>query len=125
MLAGTLGLAIVFALLFRDYGVRNFVHQGVTCLAAGLGFAIPAALLVCLLLARGFVLNYRAAGLCAGTLAGLAGIGVLELHCPILNAPHVMVWHVAVVLMSGIAGWLLGWSLQALRHRRSLRISRA
>jgi hypothetical protein len=50
----------------------------------------------------------------AGTLAGLAGVTMLELHCPNFEALHVMLWHTAVVPASGAAGALLGW----LRNRR-------
>jgi len=49
-----------------------------------------------------------AAGLAAGTVAGLAGLGMLELHCPNLKAVHVLVWHVAVVAVSGGLGFALG-----------------
>jgi hypothetical protein len=100
---------VAFAVLFHDYNFQNFVPEGVKCLLAGLACAIPAALLIFLLLRRGFILDYRAAGLAAGTLAGLAGLGMLELHCPVLKAPHIMFWHVAVVWVSGISGWAAGW----------------
>jgi len=109
---GVLAPLAVFALLFQDYNFQEFVPEGIRCLLAGLACAIPAALLIFLLLRRGFILDYRAAGLAAGTLAGLAGIGMLELHCPILKAPHIMFWHVAVVWISGIGGWVVGWIVQ-------------
>jgi hypothetical protein len=108
LLAAVVGLPVIFALLFHDYGTRRFVPQGVACLRAGLSFAIPAAIALCLLARRGFVLSLTAVGLATGTLAGLAGIGVLEIHCPILNAMHIMVWHVAVVAVSGVVGWGIG-----------------
>jgi hypothetical protein len=109
-------LAVAFAGLFHDYDASRFVTEGVPCLTAGLLFALPAALVIWLLLRRGFVLDWRAAGIAAGTLAGLSGIGVLEVHCPILKAPHVMFWHLAVVLVSGVAGFFLGWAAQKLRR---------
>jgi hypothetical protein len=109
-------LAVAFAGLFHDYDTSRFVTEGVPCLNAGLLFALPAALVIWLLLRRGFVLDWRAAGIAAGTLAGLSGIGVLEVHCPILKAPHVMFWHLAVVLVSGVAGFFLGWAAQKLRR---------
>jgi hypothetical protein len=62
-------------------------HQGVVCLSAGLLHAIPAALASWLLLRRGFAVNPVAAGLVAGTLAGLAGVTMLELHCANLKPP--------------------------------------
>jgi hypothetical protein len=108
-------LLTAFAGLFHDYDTSRFIAEGVPCLTAGLLFALPAALAIWLLLRRGFVLDWRAAGIAAGTLAGLSGIGVLEIHCPILKAPHVMFWHLAVVLLSGIAGFFAGWAAQKLR----------
>jgi hypothetical protein len=111
----TLILPIAFASLFHDYDTSGFMAEGVPCLNAGLLSALSAALAICLLLGRGFVLDWRAAGIAAGTLAGLSGIGVLEIHCPILKAPHVMFWHLAVVLISGFTGFFAGWAAQKLR----------
>jgi len=105
---GTAGMLAVFALLFQNYGMQDFVKQGVPCLVAGLSFAMVASTGILLVLRRGYVLNMAAAGLAAGTLAGLAGLTVLELHCANLRAIHVMVWHVAVVLLSGVAGYFIG-----------------
>ena len=108
--AGSLALLTVFAILFRDYRTAHFVSQGVVCLTAGLLHAIPAALASWFLLRRGFAVNPVAAGLVVGTLAGLAGVTMLELHCANLETLHVMVWHTAVMPASGAAGALLGWS---------------
>ncbi len=110
--AGSLGLAAVFAVLFHDYRTDHFVSQGVACLTAGLLHAIPAGLASWLLLRRGFAVNSIAAGLVAGTLAGLAGVTMLELHCPNFEAPHVMLWHTAVMPLSAAAGALLAWAAQ-------------
>jgi hypothetical protein len=109
--AGSLALLAVFAVLFRDYRTDRFVSQGLVCLTAGLLHAIPAALASWLLLRRGFAVNSVAAGLVAGTLAGLAGVTMLELHCANLQAPHVMLWHTAVIPVSAAAGALLAWLL--------------
>lgn len=102
--AGSLALLAVFAVLFHDYRTGHFVSQGVVCLTAGLLHAIPAALASWLLLRRGFAVNSVAAGLVMGTLAGLAGVTMLELHCANLQAPHVMLWHTAVMPVSAAAG---------------------
>lgn len=117
LLSASLVLVAVFALLFHDYSMDRFVSQGVRCLEAGLLYAVPAALLTGLLLRRGFVLDSVAAGIAAGAFAGLAGVGMLELHCPNLAAMHVMVWHVAVLLVSGVLGGLVGWLLRLLARR--------
>lgn len=105
-------LLAVFAFLFRDYHVHNFVAIGIVCLLTGLLHAIPAALLAWFLLRRGFALNPVSAGLAAGLLGGLAGVGMLELHCPNFEAAHVLVWHTAVVPLSGAVGALAAWALR-------------
>ena len=102
----------VFAVLFRDYQTTNFVSAGIACLLTGLLFAAPTALLAWLLIRRGFAVNPVSAGLVAGTLAGLAGLGMLELHCQNFQAAHVLVWHIAVVPLSAAAGAFLAWALR-------------
>src|SRR5208337_572621 len=97
-------LVAVFAALFHDYRTVDFVHQGIVCLAAGLILAIPAGLASWLVLRRGFAVNSVAAGLVAGALAGLAGVTMLELHCQNFEALHVMLWHTAVIPVSGAVG---------------------
>jgi len=104
--SGCTVLALVFALLFHDYGTERFVHQGMTCLVAGLAHALPASLAAWLLLSRGFAVNSGAAGLAKGFLAGLAGVSMLELHCTNFEAPHILVWHIAVLPVSAAAGML-------------------
>jgi len=98
------------------------VSQGVACLTAGLLHAIPAAIASWLLLRRGFAVNPTSAGMVAGTLAGLAGVTMLELHCANLRAIHVMAWHVAVVPVSAVAGALLAHALTS-RERSAARLS--
>lgn len=107
-----LALMGVFAGVFRDYHTTHFVSAGVACLVAGLVHAIPVGLLSWLLMRRGFAVNPVASGAVAGTLAGLAGVTMLELHCPNFQVLHVLVWHTAVVPAAGAAGALLTWALQ-------------
>jgi hypothetical protein len=111
---GSVALVVVFALLFHDYHTEHFVPVGLLCLATGVLHAIPAGLLSWLVLRRGFAVNFESAGLVAGTLAGLAGVGLLELHCPNFQAAHILVWHTAVLVVSGALGALVG---KALRFR--------
>jgi hypothetical protein len=114
--SGCLALTAIFALLFTDYGTDRFVSQGMACLKAGLLHAIPTAALAWWILHRGFAVNSLAAGVAVGTLAGLAGVGMLELHCPLFEAPHIMVWHTAVLALSGAAGGLFAWAGRVLRR---------
>jgi hypothetical protein len=108
----TLALLAVLAFVFRDYRTDHFVSLGIVCLVTGLVHAVPVILLSWLLLRRGFALNTVTAGLVAGMLGGLAGVGVLELHCPNFQAAHVLVWHTAVVPVSGAAGAFVAWMLR-------------
>jgi len=110
---GSVVLMGVFALLFHDYHTDHFVSVGIICLITGVLHAIPAALLSWLVLRRGFAVNFVSAGLVVGTLAGLAGVGLLELHCPNFQAAHILVWHTAVVPASGALGALAGWTLRS------------
>lgn len=105
-------LLAVFGLSFTDYHTERFLSAGLTCLLTGLLHAVPAAVLVCLLLRRGFAANPISAGLVGGALAGLAGVTMLELHCANFEALHVLVWHTAVVPVSAVAGAAAGWALR-------------
>lgn len=111
---GSLTLLAIFSLLFRDYHIDHFVSIGIVCLFTGFLHAIPAVFLSWLLLRRGFALNPVAGGFAAGTLGGLAGVVMLELHCPNFQAAHILVWHTAVVPLSGAAGALVAWMLRFL-----------
>ncbi len=106
----SLALLAVLAYLFRDYHTDHFFSAGIVCLLTGLLHAIPAGLLSWLVLRRGFAVNPVFAGLVAGTLGGLAGVGLLELHCPNFQAAHVLVWHTAVVPVSAGLAALLAWA---------------
>jgi len=106
----SLALMGVFLAVFRDYHATHFVSTGIVCLVAGLAHAIPVALFSWLLLRRGFAVDLVAAGAIAGTLAGLAGIAMLELHCPNFQVLHVLIWHTAVIPVSAAAGALTAWA---------------
>lgn len=108
LVLGCVGLAGLFASLFHDPGMDHFVSIGIGCLTAGLEHAIPAGVLSWFVVRRGFALNAVSAGLVAGMLGGLAGIGMLELHCPNFETAHLLVWHLAVVPVSGALGALIG-----------------
>jgi hypothetical protein len=111
---------VLFSLVFHGYSTLNFVHEGIPCLVAGLAVSLPTGLIVALILRRGFVMEWSSAGLAAGTLSGLAGLAMLELHCPNLKAIHVISWHVAVVVLAGILGWGIGWLADERRRKRTV-----
>ncbi len=112
----SLALAALFAALFHNYRTVRFVPEGLACLKAGVALAIPTALAGWLVVRRGFFVNPVAAGLVAGALGGLAGIVMLEIHCPNFQTLHVMVWHTAVLPVSSAAGAAVAWAAR-LRRR--------
>jgi hypothetical protein len=106
-------LLFAFAPLFHDYHATHFISAGLVCLTVGVLHAAPAAGLAAWFLRRGFAVEPVAAGVIAGTFGGLSGVTMLELHCANLEAPHVLLWHVAVVPVSAALGALAGWAIRA------------
>lgn len=99
---------VLFAAIFVHYGWVRFFPQGLACLKAGLIHAALAAVLIGIALRRCYALDPKAAGTVIGTLAGFAGVIMLELHCTDFQAQHVLVWHTAVLPCSALLGRLAG-----------------
>jgi hypothetical protein len=116
-------LIIVLAAMFHPQEEPAFVANGLTCMRNGLTYSIPAAFLFWLLVRRGAILYPKLIGLAAGGLAGLAGLSVLEINCSNLNVFHILVWHWGVVLISSVAGALLGAALEYIERWRSQKLS--
>jgi hypothetical protein len=101
-------LGLLLFVLFQNRSTENFVSQGLPCLKLGALTALLTGLLGWRLLYRGYLVAPREALTLYGFFAGLAGVAVLALHCPILNSLHILVWHIGAMLLAGIAGLLLG-----------------
>lgn len=110
-------LIALFAAVFHNYGWNRFLAQGLICLVAGLVLAAVSGAAAAIALRRGFAVNPTAAGLAIGTLGGLAGAAMLELHCVDFHAPHLLVWHTAVVLVSAAVGAAAGAITERRRSR--------
>jgi hypothetical protein len=117
----TFTLFALFRTLFHDHHTEHFVHAGLACLIAGLVNAIPIGLAGWWLLRRGFSVNPKDAAIAAGTLAGLGGILMLELHCPNFQLAHLLVWHTAVVPVSAALAVLLTKLVQVRRAHADAR----
>lgn len=115
VLIAILLLSFTASLLFPDFALHDFVSRGIPCLRLGVFCAIPAAGLTWAMMRRGFVVDTVSVVVAGGALSGLLGVGVLALHCPILNAAHIIAWHVGVVAVTSVAGALLGWGLARYR----------
>ena len=107
MTGASLALLASFAFLFRDYQTDRFVSQGMVCLMVGLFYALLASAASWLILRRCWAVSPATAGLSLGTLASLAGVSMLELHCPNFQALHVIFWHTAVIPVGAAIGSVL------------------
>jgi hypothetical protein len=99
-------LGSLFTAVLPRHWEPDFWKAGWICLACGLGFFVPAAIGFWLLLRQGAILFPRMTGITTGLLAGLTGTAVLESHCPLQTAWHVMAWHLGVPVV-GMAACLL------------------
>ena len=109
-------LLAAFALLFRNFDWHAFTSGGMWCFRTGIECAIPAGFLIWLLLRRGLLLNPVSAGALAGALSGLVGLTMLELHCPIFNAFHILFWHAGVMILATVAGAAIGFLMNWVRN---------
>jgi len=97
-------LLLIMMVVFQPAQESAFLRHGLACFRTGMVFAIPAAFFLALLLLRGAPLSPLLTGATAGGFAGLVGLTVLEIHCPILNVYHIIFWHVSVTLACIVAG---------------------
>jgi hypothetical protein len=107
VLAAILLLSLTAALRFPEFAMNNFVVRGIPCLRAGLICAIPGGILAWAAMRRGFVTNPAPAGIAGGAFAGLVGVAVLALHCPIFNAGHIIAWHLGALAIASLTGGIL------------------
>lgn len=112
------GLMIVIEALFRSQQEPAFFSAGIMCMKNGLTYSIPAGFLLWLVLRRGAILYPKLAGAIAGGLAGLTGLSVLEVNCPNLNAFHILVWHMGIVVIGSVGGGLLGGAVESIARWR-------
>ena len=113
-------LAIVMVGLFQFQHEGDFWGSGWVCLRAGTPLALLAAMPFWLLLRQGAILSQRVTGAAAGLLAGLVGTTALEIHCPILDASHILTWHLSVAILGAVVGLAAGFASEAAeRYLRS------
>jgi hypothetical protein len=116
-------LLLVITLTFHSQQETAFVSDGLVCIKNGLTYSVATAFLLWLLLRRGAMLYPKAIGAAAGGLSGLIGLSVLELNCQNFDVFHILVWHWGVVLISSVAGVLLGTAAEHIEQWRNPRAS--
>ena len=104
----TISLTIAIAVLFQFQHERNFWGNAWACIRAGTPIGVLAAVPFWLVLRRGAILSPSMTGAATGLLAGLVGTSVLEIHCPNLDAWHILVSHLGVAMLCALAGLVIG-----------------
>ena len=106
----TISLAIAIAVLFQFQHERSFWGNALACIRAGTPIGFMAAVPFWLVLRRGAILSPGVTGAATGLLAGLVGTSVLEIHCPNLDARHILVSHLGVAMLCALVGLAIGFT---------------
>jgi hypothetical protein len=101
-------IVLVVVLLFPNFD-SVFLHGGMRCFWTGIAAAAIAGLLFATLLRRMFPTAPVVAAATIGFFAGLCGVTVLALHCPVLVSTHILVWHFGVLILSTLSGAFIGY----------------
>lgn len=109
------GYLMAVAVLFPPGGLQRFFSRGVPCMASGLAVALVSSLVVLLLVWKGYAGSLSWTGALAGGCGALVGFVVLQLHCPILKAWHLAVWHGLIIVIPIAAGLAAGYLFSRIR----------
>jgi hypothetical protein len=101
-------LIVVIAMLFPFHHEDHFWINSWACIRVGGQVALAAAVPLWLVLRRGAVLFPAITAPAAGLFAGLAGSTALEINCPNMAAPHILVGHLGVGALGADIGLLVG-----------------
>jgi hypothetical protein len=99
---------LAYAGLFPWMIDSKFLTSGMRCASVGLLSAVPPGMCFWLVTRRGALLSPGVAGATAGLFSGLLGALILHFGCVLVQAPHLVLWHGAVPVMSAVFGFLLG-----------------
>jgi hypothetical protein len=107
-----ISLMIAIAVLFPFQHERHFWAKAWACIRTGALMGAIAAVPLWLALRRGAILSPIMTGAATGLLAGLVGTTALEIHCPNLDASHILVSHFGVAMLGAVAGLVVGWAVE-------------
>jgi hypothetical protein len=110
-------LTIPIAVLFQFQHEQHFWIKCWDCIRAGTPIGILAAVPFWLVLRRGAILSPGMTGAATGLFAGLVGTSVLEIHCPNLDAWHILVSHLGVAIMCALGGLVTGLTAEIIGGR--------
>ena len=101
-------LAVVITILFHFQSEQHFWASAWSCIITGTSIGALTAVFFLFVLRCGAILSPRMTGVAIGLLAGLVGTTTLEIHCPNLEAGHILVSHVGVALIGVLIGYASG-----------------
>jgi hypothetical protein len=101
-------LTFVIAVLFQFQHEQTFWGHAWPCIRAGTPIGVLATVPFWMILRRGAILSPSMTGATTGLLAGLVGTSVLEIHCPNLDAWHILISHLGVAMLCALAGLIIG-----------------
>jgi hypothetical protein len=110
-------MTITTAVLFQFQNQQHFWTKCWACIRVGTPIGIFAAVPFWLVLRRGAILSPGITGTATGLLAGLVGTSVLEIHCPNLDAWHILVSHLGVAIMCALVGLATGLTAETIGGR--------
>ena len=108
LIAAPVVLFFEMGILFHFQHETYFWARSWWCVRTGMGFAAAAAVPFWFILRRGAILCPGATGATTGLLAGFVGVTVLEMHCPNLDAWHILTSHLGVAVLSLLGGLTIG-----------------
>lgn len=98
----------VMTVLFQFQHDADYWLRALVCLRAGTPIGFLTAVPFWLVLRRGAIISPTMTGATTGLLSGLVGTSVLEIHCPNLDAWHILVSHLGIAVLCSMAGLTLG-----------------
>jgi hypothetical protein len=113
----TISQIVAIAVLFKFQHERDFWGNAWACIRAGIPIGVLAAVPFWLVLRRGAILSPSMTGMATGLLAGLVGTSVLEVHCPNLDAWHILASHLGVAILCAPAGFFTGLTAEIIGGR--------
>jgi hypothetical protein len=112
----TISLTIAIAVLFQFQHEPNFWANAWPCIRGGTLVGGLTAVPFWLILRLGAVLSPSMTGTATGLFVGLVGTSVLEIHCPNLEAWHILISHLGVALLGALAGLVIGLAAEVTHY---------
>lgn len=109
-----LAIPVLFCVrVLATLGTEGGVH-GVACLVIGSAVALLPLATSAFLAARAYPLEPVLTGAVAGVSAGTFGLALLTLNCPVVEGPHLAIFHGGVLVLSLLLGAATGFAHRAL-----------